>query len=218
MCAQADHVIEKRKGRLKLGALAADVQALRDVKHFVKDYKGHLPLSLPPPGIAGFHQASTCFACMPHLRHAAYISSCISTTSMKLSMLLMDAAARLGSYLHYVHICTWWVTAHALNTENMPAALFLQVGPPQVFLRLLQAALARYACCFKSSCQKRTLLQPPHIAHQSLLLNHPLQPGMSHPAAAPTSSPNIKYGSNSCHQDAVKCCVIARFTLHRHAL
>ena len=50
---QADHVIEKRKGRLKLGGLAADVQALRDVKHFVKDYKGHLPLSLPPPGIAG---------------------------------------------------------------------------------------------------------------------------------------------------------------------
>jgi len=31
-----------RRGALKLGQLAADVQALRDVKHFVKDYKGHM--------------------------------------------------------------------------------------------------------------------------------------------------------------------------------
>ena len=53
---QADHVVQKRKAKLKLGSLAADVQVLRDVKHFVKDYKGHLPLglplALPPPGIA----------------------------------------------------------------------------------------------------------------------------------------------------------------------
>ena len=28
--------------KLKLPHLAADVQALRDVKHFVKDYQGHL--------------------------------------------------------------------------------------------------------------------------------------------------------------------------------
>lgn len=48
---QAEHVAEKRKGRLELGRLALDVQALRDVKHFVKDYKGHLPPALPPPGI-----------------------------------------------------------------------------------------------------------------------------------------------------------------------
>lgn len=62
MCVQADHVIEKRKGRLKLGGLAADVQALRDVKHFVKDYKGHLPQPLPPPGTA--MDPFTCFACL----------------------------------------------------------------------------------------------------------------------------------------------------------
>jgi len=31
-----------RRGALKLAQLAADVQALRDVKHFVKDYKGHM--------------------------------------------------------------------------------------------------------------------------------------------------------------------------------
>ena len=52
LCMQADRLAEKRKGKLNLGSLAAEVQALRDVKHFVKDYKGHLPLALPASGIA----------------------------------------------------------------------------------------------------------------------------------------------------------------------
>lgn len=47
---QGERVVEKGKGKLRLGSLAADVQALRDVKHFVKDYKGHLPLAPPPSG------------------------------------------------------------------------------------------------------------------------------------------------------------------------
>lgn len=33
--------------KLKLKKLAQDAQALRDVKHFVKDYQGHLALPLP---------------------------------------------------------------------------------------------------------------------------------------------------------------------------
>ncbi len=41
-----------RRGALKLGQLAADVQALRDVKHFVKDYKGHM---LPVDHATGRH-------------------------------------------------------------------------------------------------------------------------------------------------------------------
>ncbi len=41
-----------RRGALKLGQLAADVQALRDVKHFVKDYKGHM---LPADHTTGKH-------------------------------------------------------------------------------------------------------------------------------------------------------------------
>lgn len=39
-------------GKLKLGQLAGEVQALRDVKHFVKDYQGHLPPAHPPSGNA----------------------------------------------------------------------------------------------------------------------------------------------------------------------
>ena len=39
-------------GKLRLGQLARDVQALRDVKHFVKDYRGHLPPADPSPGNA----------------------------------------------------------------------------------------------------------------------------------------------------------------------
>lgn len=57
VCIQADHVVEKRKGKLELGRLAVDVQALRDVKHFVKDYKGHLPLALPPTGTFSLAQS-----------------------------------------------------------------------------------------------------------------------------------------------------------------
>ena len=33
--------------KLKLKQLAQEAQALRDVKHFVKDYQGHLALPLP---------------------------------------------------------------------------------------------------------------------------------------------------------------------------
>lgn len=51
-------MVEKRKGRLELGRLAVDVQALRDVKHFVKDYKGHLPPALPPNGTFSLPQSS----------------------------------------------------------------------------------------------------------------------------------------------------------------
>ena len=40
------------RGKLKLGQLAGEVQALRDVKHFVKDYQGHLPPAYPPSGNA----------------------------------------------------------------------------------------------------------------------------------------------------------------------
>ncbi|DBA80177.1 TPA: hypothetical protein ACH3X2_007645 [Trebouxia sp. C0005] len=40
---QAVSEVAVRRGALKLAQLAADVQALRDVKHFVKDYKGHMP-------------------------------------------------------------------------------------------------------------------------------------------------------------------------------
>ncbi len=39
---QAVGGVAVHRGALKLGQLAADVQALRDVKHFVKDYKGHM--------------------------------------------------------------------------------------------------------------------------------------------------------------------------------
>ena len=67
VCVQAAHVVEKRKGRLELGRLAVDVQALRDVKHFVKDYKGHLPLALPSPGTLSLAQSSTPCACIPAL-------------------------------------------------------------------------------------------------------------------------------------------------------
>lgn len=79
MCVQAAHVIEKRKGKLKLGGLAADVQALRDVKHFVKDYKGHLPLPLPPPGIAGLKRVCKSFACL-HISVAH--QTCVSTIAV----------------------------------------------------------------------------------------------------------------------------------------
>lgn len=37
----------QRTGKLKLKQLAQDAQTLRDVKHFVKDYQGHLALPLP---------------------------------------------------------------------------------------------------------------------------------------------------------------------------
>ena len=47
---QAVGEVDVRRGALKLGQLAADVQALRDVKHFVKDYKGHM---LPADHIKG---------------------------------------------------------------------------------------------------------------------------------------------------------------------
>ncbi len=43
--------VEVRKGKLKLSHLAADVQALRDVKHFVKDYQGHLAPAMLDSGI-----------------------------------------------------------------------------------------------------------------------------------------------------------------------
>ena len=54
---QAGSVVEVRKGKLRLGSLAADVQALRDVKHFVKDYKGHLLSPLPPSGMLTFQNS-----------------------------------------------------------------------------------------------------------------------------------------------------------------
>jgi len=49
---QAVGEVAVRRGALKLGQLAADVQALRDVKHFVKDYKGHM---LPADHATGEH-------------------------------------------------------------------------------------------------------------------------------------------------------------------
>ncbi len=49
---QAVGEVAVRRGALKLGQLAADVQALRDVKHFVKDYKGHM---LPADHTMGKH-------------------------------------------------------------------------------------------------------------------------------------------------------------------
>ena len=178
VCAQAGHVIEKRKGRLKLGGLAADVQALRDVKHFVKDYKGHLPLSLPTSGIAGFLEPFTCFACMHSCRYDLH-RSCISITTKKRIMQIMQQdLMKLLSMIH-AHL---YITGHgALVTGKMPNACcpFLQLRLPQVPLRLLQAALVRCGCCFKSCCLRRTLLQPLHIAHQPLLLYNPLLPGLS---------------------------------------
>ena len=48
-------------GKLKLPHLAAEVQALRDVKHFVKDYQGHLP----PVQAPGDVLTSQVIMCLP---------------------------------------------------------------------------------------------------------------------------------------------------------
>lgn len=42
-----NHEKQQRMSKLKLKQLAQEAQALRDVKHFVKDYQGHLALPLP---------------------------------------------------------------------------------------------------------------------------------------------------------------------------
>lgn len=174
--AQADHVIETRKGRLKLDGLTADVQALRDVKHFVKDYKGHLPLALPPTGIAGLagNPSKALHAC----RYVAQ-QSCISTTVSKYSawLLLLDHERKLFRLLSTTAFVHHWSLAYALIIDEMPTP-FLQVKPAQVPLRLLQVALARCACCFKSCCLRRILLQLLHAAHPHQLLFSLHLPGM----------------------------------------
>lgn len=43
----------KRVSKLKLKQLAVDAHVLRDVKHFVKDYQGHLALPLPHLAVPG---------------------------------------------------------------------------------------------------------------------------------------------------------------------
>ena len=125
--AQADHIIEKRKGRLKLGGLAAEVQALRDVKHFVKDYKGHLPVALPPTGIAGLAGPFKAFACMQ-----ICCTSVLHQHQRQQILSMIDAAGSCrGTCLVYCAHLHHWSLAHALMIADMPAP-FLQVRPAQV--------------------------------------------------------------------------------------